>query len=231
MPIPSRSQGFSVGPQDASITIDIFLDLTCGDCRSIFPTMLDLINEYNEKIQIKFHTFPLPYHTYSFIVNQAVHVISHLTHGNIKSILCYMKQIFDQQTQFYDYSTLNMSRLQIMKLVSSFIPSTIDKQKFLNGLGDATINREGTIAFKYGCSRGVVGTPTFMINGVIVQGETEKWTLNNFKLILDPLLNNNRYPSCKTPKNLVCCFANNIRQCPRLGCHCFYLNTKNLCEI
>lgn len=43
-------------------------------------------------------------------------------------------------------------------------------------------------AVQYGCSRGVVGTPTYFVNGVTVGGADESWSVNEWAKVLDPLV-------------------------------------------
>lgn len=43
-------------------------------------------------------------------------------------------------------------------------------------------------AVQYGCSRGVVGTPTYLVNGVTVGGADESWSVNEWVKVFDPLV-------------------------------------------
>ena len=43
-------------------------------------------------------------------------------------------------------------------------------------------------SWKYGASRGVTGTPTFLLNGVTVADATPSWTLDDWTKVIDPLL-------------------------------------------
>lgn len=43
-------------------------------------------------------------------------------------------------------------------------------------------------AVQYGCSRGVVGTPTYFVNGVTVGGADESWSVNEWAKVFDPLV-------------------------------------------
>ena len=42
-------------------------------------------------------------------------------------------------------------------------------------------------SWKYGASRGVTGTPTFLLNGVVADA-TPSWTLDDWTKVIDPLL-------------------------------------------
>jgi hypothetical protein len=46
---------------------------------------------------------------------------------------------------------------------------------------------------QYGCSRGVVGTPTFLVNGVAVAGADESWSVDEWAKVLDPIMKGNGF--------------------------------------
>ena len=41
--------------------------------------------------------------------------------------------------------------------------------------------------WKYGCSRGVFGTPQFMVNGVMLAAQPT-WTVKDWRAVIDPLI-------------------------------------------
>ena len=41
---------------------------------------------------------------------------------------------------------------------------------------------------QYGCSRGVVATPTFAVNGVTVPSADESWSIYDWRTLLEPLV-------------------------------------------
>jgi hypothetical protein len=41
---------------------------------------------------------------------------------------------------------------------------------------------------QYGCSRGVVGTPTYLVNGVNVAGADDSWSVDDWAKIFDPIV-------------------------------------------
>ena len=48
------------------------------------------------------------------------------------------------------------------------------------------LSLRGTL--QYGCSRGVVATPTFAVNGVTVPGADESWSIYDWRTLLEPLV-------------------------------------------
>lgn len=87
----------------------------------------------------------------------------------------------------------------------------------------------------------VAGTPTFLINGVMINADPS-WTLKDWKSIIDPILASNvetkfDYHDCRTGEELCtyspgkseCCLAGE-RCIPNVGCRCFNLRNGNQCR-
>jgi len=244
VPIPTRPEGYGVGPYDASVIVEMYLDLLCPGCQAAWPTMLQLIQFYGSRIQFVIHTFPLPYHTNSFIVNQGLHVISNLTMRNIDTIYRYSTSIFRDQAMWYNSATMDMTINQVTDSLASYVEKNgfATKSAFLKGLMSDDINDETRISWKYACSRAVVGTPTFMINGVAIAAD-DSWSLDDWKSVINGLLPpttstappttrqqpgvNDDCPSgqfkCEyLPRKTQCCLTGE-RCIPNVGCRCFNL--------
>lgn len=57
-----------------------------------------------------------------------------------------------------------------------------------SGFVDAKTDSATRISFKYGCSRGVTGTPYFFVNGFPLPGSGSALNYDKWRSILDPLL-------------------------------------------
>jgi len=241
IPIPSRPDGYGVGgPADAHVVVEMFLDLLCPDCKASWPTVLQLIQAYGNRIHFRIHTFPLPYHTNAFVVAQGLHVVANLTMRNVETIFQYSTQVFQNQAMWYNDATKTMTMPQVVESLASFVGKAglVDKDKFLAGLMSADINGETRISWKYGCSRGVVATPTFLINGVATSAD-DSWSLDDWKSVIDPILATVEsvpikdcpagQKSCTyAPHKTQCCLAG--ESCiPNVGCRCFNLKNGNKC--
>ena len=88
---------------------------------------------------------------------------------------------------------------------------------------------------------GVVGTPTFFINGVFVDA-TSSWSLKDWQSVIDPILASNGIdiaanktcPAGQTtctfaPERVECCLQGE-RCIPNVGCRCFNLKNGNQCR-
>jgi len=190
-PIPTRPDGYPVGMATAPVVLEAFYDLLCPDSKASWPAIQQVISNYGMNLYFIFHTFPLPYHTFSFIANQGMHVIANITNNNQKVIYQYASLIFDQQAMYYNAPTMNSSTTEVVNSLASLVSSqlkVIKAEDFIAGIADVSINYQTRVSWKYGCSRGqVTGTPTFLINGVFIDASPQ-WTLADWQQMIDPLL-------------------------------------------
>ena len=159
VPIPSRPDGYGVGgPADAHVVVEMFLDPLCPDCKAAWPTALQVIQAYGTKIHFRIHTFPLPYHTNSFVASQGLHVVANATNRNLDAIFQYATKIFENQERWYNDATKTMTMPQVVDSLATFVDQTglVTKDKFLAGMMSDDINDETRISWKYACSRGTL---------------------------------------------------------------------------
>jgi hypothetical protein len=97
-------------------------------------------------------------------------------------------------------------------------------------MASPTINMETRVSWKYACSRGVLGTPTYLVNGVQVQADPD-WGLAQWRQMLDPLLQPQvsnaqcqRLASRSSPM-----FVDSAMDCPPTAPPCEYLPGKVQC--
>lgn len=229
IPIPQRPDGFAMGSFDAPVVLDVHLDLLCPDSKATWPNLLAIKGKYTSKVTVVHHTFPLPYHRNAFLAGQGAHVLA-----GQKS---YVDLMFANQDSFSTSATMNMSATDVIaamdKLVSGAgvaAPGVIAA-----GLQDATMDENTRISWKYGCSRGVAGTPWFFINGVPLSADPT-WDINAWSQVIDPLLNPSNAAMCRLAKQKraakkvpVVQFANGVATCPAGDVLCTYMPGKTQC--
>jgi protein-disulfide isomerase len=157
VPIPSRPDGYGVGgPADAHVVVEMFLDPLCPGCKAAWPTVLQVIQAYGTRIHVRIHTFPLPYHTNSFVASQGLHVVANVTEGNLDTIYKYATKVFDNQAFWYNDATKTMTMPQVVDSLAAYVDRTgiVAKDKFSAGMVSADINYETRVSWKYACSRG-----------------------------------------------------------------------------
>lgn len=190
IPIPRRKVGFVFGwgQANASVHLDFYIDLVCPDSKAAFPTMLKVADYYGpEKLQLTTHLFPLPYHRNGFYAAKGAHVVNMVSNGN--STYDWFEYLYGNIETLTNAATHDMSDLEVVTLLGKLaadigVPSSV----FTQLIDNAKVEEDTRIEWKYCCTRGVAGTPTFMVNDVNVFNADPTWTLEDWRTIIDPLL-------------------------------------------
>ena len=187
VPFPPTPDGYSIGSSNPILWIEAWLDLACSDCQASYPIIYAALQSYNIKTNpdLKFtaHLFPLPYHRNAFILAQGARIIGDNA-VNQQDVWDYFNLIFTNQAQFSGASTYNTTQYDVETNLSYIVSNALPQYNytfFLNGLSNSTYNSEARVSWKYGCTRGVAGTPTYFANGIMIDGaedfnNTKNWT-------------------------------------------------------
>ncbi|PIN18602.1 hypothetical protein CDL12_08726 [Handroanthus impetiginosus] len=189
--IPSKQDGFWYGEkksEEDSVLIEAFFDPVCPDSRDSWPPLKEAIREYGPRVKLVVHTFPLPYHDNAFATSRALHIINK---PNSSATYDLLEAFFKHQEKFYGKATFNMSRAavvhQIVKFVSKALgPSYLSTIK--SGFTDTDTDHATRVAFKYGCLRGVYGTPFFFVNGFPLPDAGSALDYKGWRQVIDPLV-------------------------------------------
>jgi len=239
-PIPYRPDGFTVsqGSTTSPIQFDMFLDLLCPDCAAAWPNVKDVMDYYKDQINTVIHFFPLPYHTYGFTVAQSAHVFIQATQPSYSVLRNFSDYIFTNQAQFWNSAVNTISPAQVVSNLGQLVEEGgfLTASQFNAGMADDNINENTRVSWKYACSRGVLGTPTFFVNGVNVNGDPS-WTLAEWRTLLDPLLQPlppmkvaaKKTPACKNRKHSTRTFHQVAGNCPTGEPECDYSPGKYEC--
>ncbi|XP_078445871.1 thioredoxin superfamily protein isoform X2 [Wolffia australiana] len=126
------------------------------------------------------------YHDNSFFSCRALHISNSLNKSSTYPLL---ELFFDRQEELYNVPTRAMSRENIIKLIVELIAEvTSDKLAIENGFKDVETDLAARTSFKYGCSRGVIGTPFFLVNGFALPGAGSALDYEQWQSIISPLL-------------------------------------------
>jgi protein-disulfide isomerase len=187
-PIPYRPDGYQIGgPVSAPIVFDAFVDLLCPDCAAAWPNIKAVTDHYGSNISVVLHTFPLPYHTLGFTIAQAAHVIIDQEPSIAREFGDFM---FGTQSVYWNSILQNSTTTQVLAQLTEQVVSKgfVSQEVFTAGMADDNINEETRVSWKFACSKGVLGTPTFFVNGVNIPAADPTWTLSDWQILLDPLL-------------------------------------------
>jgi len=169
----------SHGPESAKITIVEFSDFQCPYCAMAAPKALAVAAEYPKDVKLVFKQFPLDFHSNAYRAAEA----SLAAHAQGKFWALHDKM-------FANYRQLSQENI-VRWAEEAGLDMKAFKADLTSGKYRAIIDRE----VNEGSTAGVMGTPTFFINGKRYNGPFE---LQALKPILDAEL---KGAPAATPKN------------------------------
>lgn len=166
VPIPMNEKDSIIGAKDAPITIVEFSDFQCPYCARAYKTVKELLKEYEGKIKIVFKHFPLQFHKQARPASLAA-----LCAGEQGKFEAMHDWLFEHRTKLNEDGFKQAAEelgLDMEKFNACFSQKTYDD----------FINKTMEEAQKMGVS----ATPTFFINGRMLQGAQP---IQAFKEIID----------------------------------------------
>ena len=146
--------GYSLGPEDAPITIVEFSDFQCPYCSRVVPTIKEIAARYPDEVRIVFRHLPLSFHAQARIA----------AYGSICA---------GNQGRFWEYHDLlfeNQRALQREQLSAYATSLDLDMESFEACMSapetEALVAADLAAAEELGAS----GTPAFFINGIFLNG-------------------------------------------------------------
>lgn len=175
-PIPSVPDGLSQGGNSSTLKLkfEAFFDLMCPDSKGSYAILKPLLPKIlaNDQFQFTIHFFPLVFHREAYTMSEAVHYIKK-TYGNEKA-LEFIDLIFTNQESFGTPETYNKTRFEVEDEVAQLVLKNLNlnttKDVYLTGVRESANDEASRVSWKFGCSKGVTGTPIFFANGVKVDG-------------------------------------------------------------
>ncbi|XP_057974269.1 uncharacterized protein LOC131162120 [Malania oleifera] len=189
--VPAKYDGFMYGNRRFgldTIMIEAFLDPLCPDSRDAWSPLKRALDYYGHAISLLVHPFALPYHDNAFAACRALHIINKL---NTSATYNLLEMFFQHQDKFYNQQTYKLSRADIVNEMVEFATEAVGcafRSAVKSGFDDKQTNLATRVSFKYGCSRGVYGTPFFFVNGFPLPGAGSAIDYNGWRSILDPLV-------------------------------------------
>lgn len=192
--ILAEQDGFWFGKKPGtakSAYVEAFFDPVCPDSRDSWPPLKKVVQHHGSHVTLVVHTFPLPYHDNSFISSRALHIVNK---SNATATYDLLEAFFDHQELFYGESTFHVSRASVENKIVKFVCKELGAS-FLSaiksGFTDSETDEATRVAFKYGCIRGVYGTPFFFVNGFPVPDAGSPLDYEKWRQIIDPLVTEN----------------------------------------
>ncbi len=152
------SHSFSYGPVDAKVTVVEFFDPECESCAAVAPQIKKEMKYYDGKVRWVFRY--MPYHQNS---RNAVAALEAARKQNL--FLEAMALLFETQHQWGEKQV--STKDDIVKIVTSI--KGLDKAQFLKDLEDPATEEILLKDQTEGKQAGVKGTPSFFVNGVMLE--------------------------------------------------------------
>ncbi|XP_072988338.1 uncharacterized protein [Typha latifolia] len=191
VPIPAKIDGFvykSTPVWGDSVVVEAFLDPLCPDSRDSWPPLKQALQYYSSRLSLIVHPFPLPYHSNAFLACRSLHIANKL---NASSTYPLLEIFFKYQEKYYNAPTYKMTRASVIGDMAKMAVMALGENSlsaFRSGFNDSQTDFAARISFKYGCSRGVTGTPFFFVNGIPLSDSGSPLDYNKWRSIIDPLV-------------------------------------------
>ncbi|WP_372655109.1 DsbA family protein [Halobacteriovorax sp.] len=145
-----------MGAADAKVEIVEFSDFQCPFCSKGAGVVNDLKKKYGNKIKIVFKNFPLPFHNHAKKAAEAA--------------LCVHEQDKKKFWDMHDAMFADQTKLDRQGLVNSAKSLKVDVTKFTKCLDSGKFTAKVDSTMAEGKSIGVKSTPTFFVNGKMING-------------------------------------------------------------
>nr|XP_034321923.1 uncharacterized protein LOC105341256 [Crassostrea gigas] len=214
VPVPPRPQGYVYAYSQSNNLTDLqlhaFFDPLCPDSKQAFPTLLQVANHYGpDVLTLRLHMFPLPYHRNSFLASMGTEAVYQLA-SSPSAVFDWVAKIYDNIYPLSNAPTKHMSETDVTNMLGDIAAQLgIQKSQFLHKMADAWVDMNIRMDWKYGCTRGVSGTPLYAINGV-VKVIDKAWSLTDWIGVLDPLVRKSyvfHVPNCRHVHKIIDTYA------------------------
>ncbi|WP_127714392.1 DsbA family protein [Halobacteriovorax sp. HLS] len=145
-----------MGSADAKVTIVEFSDFQCPFCSKGATIMHEIKKKYGNKVKIVFKDFPLPFHNHAKLAAQAG--------------LCVHEQDKGKFWTMHDKMFADQTKLDREGLVNSAKSLKIKMDQFTKCLDTGKYASKVEATMEEGKSVGVKSTPTFFVNGKMING-------------------------------------------------------------
>lgn len=189
-PIPKRASGFTLGPLDAVVSIDVFVDIQCPHSKRIWPTLMAVMEHYQSKpVNLKTHLITLSNHRQAWDMSLGLFAYAE---GDASRFYSFATFMYDNQEKFYNAPFLHKTHEELRQLLADFAQQHAgeDRESFLKRMGDQDIYIDARTPIRYAATRSVWATPTLFINNGGNVPVNHSATLEDWVALIDPLIAN-----------------------------------------
>ena len=146
----------TIGDENAKVEVVEFSDFQCPFCSKAAVILKQLKQKYGKKVKIAFKQYPLPFHAQA--------------KGAAMAALCANDQKTEYFWKMHDAMFENQAKLAIADLKETAKRIGVDTAKFNKCLDSQQTLAAVEADIKQGQEIGVKSTPTFFVNGQLIQG-------------------------------------------------------------
>lgn len=188
IPIPHRPSGFVLGDPAALVTIDAFVDIQCPHSRASWPTLMAVLEHYRDKsVSLKVHMVTLSNHRQAWDISLGLFAKAE---GDSSKFYDFAGFVYERQEQFYNAQFLHKTHEGLRQFVADLAQehSGIDRESFLNRMGDKDIYIDARTPIRYAATKAVWATPTFFVNNADKVPVDHNSSVSEWQALIDPLL-------------------------------------------
>lgn len=188
IPVPKRPSGFTMGDINASVTVDVFLDIQCPHSKQAWPTVCQLVEHYNgQSVCVTVHLMTLSNHRQAWDMSLGLFAVAD---GDAKVFFDFASYLYERQEQFYNAAFEHQTHNDLRKLVAQFAAdhAGVDVDWLIKRMSDNDVYIDARTPIRFAATRAVWATPTFFINNADNVPVTFDSTLDEWLKVIDELL-------------------------------------------
>lgn len=176
----SEQSSHIAGKADSNVTLIEYADFQCPACKSYFPIVTQLKEEYGDKVAFQFKHFPLvQIHQNAFIAARAAEAA-----GN-------QGKFFEMHDLLFENQETWASSTSPTKIFEGYAQELgLDLEKFKTDSASSGVADVINNDVKSAQAAGANSTPTFVLNGKKIDKSPQ--SIEDFRKLLDEALNNNQ---------------------------------------
>ena len=152
-----KTNSQATGPTEASVTVVEFLDYQCPSCAAIEPSLAQLREKYQGRVNFVYRHYPLSSHQHAFLAAEALEAAR--TQGQFAAM---HERLYTEQNLWSEFD----SDKQVRELFKQYAKElNLDSQEFSQALENSAHRSQILADIADGNRAGVTGTPHFFVNG------------------------------------------------------------------
>ncbi|MBN2047492.1 MAG: peptidylprolyl isomerase [Anaerolineaceae bacterium] len=164
-PYPAPAVGeWSLGPDDAPVSIIVYSDFQCPYCAMMDPMINELYNAHPDEIQVVFRHFALDYHDKALPAAYAVEAVANLKQ-DAAAFFEFGAMVFAAQSEWGEMTVEDFETWLLDLAVETY---DLDRDALLQAMNSETVAAKVAMDIDSGAGF-VTGTPFVLFNGMPIQ--------------------------------------------------------------